>query len=66
MDDLLKAPSNRPASFYTGTTEYDVDGAGYMSGGDFLLNTTIRGNGKVDTYVEQRCLAQTKRLYLNT
>jgi len=46
LDDLLKRPEDRPTSFYTGTTEYDVEGAGYMNDGHFLLNTTIRGNGK--------------------
>jgi len=46
LEDMLKSPQDRPTSFYTGTTEYDVVGAGYMNGGDFLLDTTIRGNGK--------------------
>jgi len=46
LEDMLKSPQDRPSSFYTGTTEYDVNGAGYMSGGDFLLDTTIRGNTK--------------------
>ncbi|PHR61475.1 MAG: hypothetical protein COA43_03795 [Robiginitomaculum sp.] len=46
LRDLLKAPENRPTSFFTGTTEYDLDGAGYMDGGSFYLDTTIRGNYK--------------------
>ena len=31
---------------HTGTREYDAYGVGYVNGGDFLLDTTIRGNGK--------------------
>ena len=46
LKDLLETPENRPASFLIGSTDYDVDGAGYVDGGDFLLDTTIRGNGK--------------------
>jgi hypothetical protein len=46
LEELLKSPEDRATTFYTGTTEYDVDGVGYVSGGDFLLDTTIRGNGK--------------------
>jgi len=46
LEDLLNKPEDRATTFNTGTTEYDVDGAGYVSGGDFLLDTTIRGNGK--------------------
>ena len=46
LKDLLKAPENRPISFLIGSTDYDVDGAGYVDAGNFLLDTTIRGNGK--------------------
>ncbi|NRA70550.1 MAG: hypothetical protein HRU24_05955 [Gammaproteobacteria bacterium] len=46
LKDLLKAPQNRPTSFLIGSTEYDVGGAGYVNAGSFLLDTTIRGNGK--------------------
>lgn len=46
LKDLLEAPENRPTSFLIGSTDYDVDGAGYVDAGSFLLDTTIRGNGK--------------------
>jgi len=46
LQDLLKAPADRPTSFWVGSTDYDVDGAGYVNAGHFLLDTTIRGNGK--------------------
>jgi hypothetical protein len=46
LSDLLKRPADRPTSFRTGTTEYDVANAGYMDAGDFVLDTTIRGNRK--------------------
>ncbi len=46
LKDLLEAPENRPISFLIGSTVYDVDGAGYVDAGNFLLDTTIRGNGK--------------------
>ena len=46
LKDLLEAPENRPTSFLIGSTDYDVEGAGYVDGGSFLLDTTIRGNGK--------------------
>ena len=46
LKDLLEAPENRPVSFLIGSTDYDVDGAGYVDAGNFLLDTTIRGNGK--------------------
>jgi hypothetical protein len=46
LADLLETPENRPTSFLIGSTDYDTDGAGYVDAGDFLLDTTIRGNGK--------------------
>ncbi len=46
LKDLLKAPEDRPTSFLIGSTDYDVDGAGYVDAGSFLLDTSIRGNGK--------------------
>jgi len=46
LEDLLKAPADRPVSFLIGSTEFDTDGVGYTDAGDFLLDTTIRGNGK--------------------
>jgi hypothetical protein len=46
LEDLLKAPEDRPVSFLIGSTDYDVNGAGYVDAGNFLLDTTIRGNGK--------------------
>jgi hypothetical protein len=46
LQDLLEEPANRPVSFLIGSTDYDVNGAGYVNAGDFLLDTTIRGNGK--------------------
>ena len=29
-----------------GSTDYDVDGAGYVNADSFLLDTTLRGNTK--------------------
>ncbi len=46
LKDLLAAPSDRAASFWVGSTEYDPQGLGYVDAGDFLLDTSIRGNGK--------------------
>jgi len=46
LEDLLKAPKDRPTSFLIGSTDYDTEGLGYVNGGDFLLDTSIRGNGK--------------------
>jgi len=46
LEDLLKAPEHRPTSFLIGSTDYDTEGLGYVNGGDFLLDTSIRGNGK--------------------
>jgi hypothetical protein len=46
LKDLLNAPEDRATSFLVGSTEYDVDGAGYKDEGHFLLDTSIRGNGK--------------------
>ncbi len=46
LQDLLKAPENRPTSFLIGSTDYDTNGVGYVNAGDFLLDTSIRGNGK--------------------
>lgn len=46
LKDLLEAPEDCPVSFRMGSTDYDVDGAGYVDAGSFLLDTTIRGNGK--------------------
>ncbi len=46
LKDLLNTPEDRAASFMVGTTEYDVEGAGYKDEGHFLLDTSIRGNGK--------------------
>lgn len=63
LKDLLKAPEDRPTSFYTGTTEYDAYGVGYVSGGDFLVDTTIRGNGK-DGHVYGTTLSDTDKAAL--
>jgi len=46
LEDLLKAPADRPSSFRVGTTQYDTSGAGYQDAGDFVFDTTIRGNHK--------------------
>lgn len=42
--DLLKTPEQRPASFSIGSTEYDVADAGYIDDGDFVFDTSLRGN----------------------
>ena len=50
LRDLLKAPSDRPNGFYVGAREYDVDGAGFVDGGDFYVDATLRGNRKEGHY----------------
>lgn len=46
LADLLKRPEDRPTSFRVGSTQYDVVSAGYEDAGDFVLDTSIRGNRK--------------------
>ncbi len=46
LKDLLDAPEDRPTSFLIGSTDYDVADGGYVNSGDFLLDTSIRGNSK--------------------
>lgn len=44
LTDLLKAPADRPTSFYVGSTEFDAQNVGYVNEGEFLFDATIRGN----------------------
>jgi hypothetical protein len=46
LKDLLAKPEDRATSFMVGSTDYDTDGVGYVSAGDFFLDTSIRGNSK--------------------
>jgi cytochrome c553 len=46
LKDLLAKPEDRATSFLVGSTDFDTDGVGYISAGDFLLDTSIRGNSK--------------------
>jgi hypothetical protein len=43
--DLLTPPEQRPASFRTGSTEFDAKGIGLRSEGRFLYNTKDQGKG---------------------
>lgn len=44
LAELLESPENRASSFLIGSSEFDLEGVGYVSKGDFLFDTTLRGN----------------------
>jgi hypothetical protein len=43
--DVLTAPAQRPKTFRTGSTEFDVEGVGLRNDGRFLYDTTQPGKG---------------------
>ncbi|MEJ2445677.1 MAG: hypothetical protein P8Y42_19895, partial [Exilibacterium sp.] len=47
LADLLKQPDQRPASFNVGSTEFDPENVGYVDAGDFVLDTSLRGNSNL-------------------
>ena len=42
---MLTPPAQRPKTFRTGTTEFDVEGVGLRDEGSFLYNTAEPGKG---------------------
>jgi hypothetical protein len=46
LKDLLAKPQDRATSFWVGSTDFDTDDVGYVNAGDFLFDTSIRGNSK--------------------
>jgi len=45
LSDVLTPPAQRPTTFRTGTTEFDVEGVGLRDEGPFLYNTAEPGKG---------------------
>jgi cytochrome c5 len=45
LRDVLTPPAERPKTFRTGTTEFDVDGVGLQSDGPFIYDTSEPGKG---------------------
>lgn len=46
LTDLLTPPAERPSAFNMGSTEFDPVNLGYIDEGDFVMDTTVRGNSK--------------------